>query len=153
MLKQKRKVREEAEHRQEVIRRRQAELEKAKEAELISQEVDKKIILKTVEEYEKEQPPKSARKQEQDMEAMGEEEMDKENSMEAGPSDEQAPKRPQASEETPEEKEKREKEEAVEKTRLMPNSGNGCDLPNYSWTQTHEQLEVSSFGIFFGGVH
>ncbi|XP_055842422.1 nuclear migration protein nudC [Episyrphus balteatus] len=29
-----------------------------------------------------------------------------------------------------------------EKGKLMPNSGNGCDLPNYSWTQTLQEVEV-----------
>lgn len=26
--------------------------------------------------------------------------------------------------------------------KLLPNSGNGCDLPNYSWTQTLEEIEL-----------
>lgn len=29
-----------------------------------------------------------------------------------------------------------------EKGKLMPNSGNGCDLPNYKWTQTLQEVEV-----------
>lgn len=29
-----------------------------------------------------------------------------------------------------------------EKGKLKPNSGNGCDLPNYKWTQTLEEIEV-----------
>lgn len=32
--------------------------------------------------------------------------------------------------------------EDTEKGKLMPNSGNGCDLPNYSWTQTLQEVEV-----------
>lgn len=29
-----------------------------------------------------------------------------------------------------------------EKGKLKPNSGNGCDLPNYKWTQTLSDIEV-----------
>lgn len=29
--------------------------------------------------------------------------------------------------------------------KLIPNSGNGCDLPNYRWTQTLQDIEVSFF--------
>lgn len=29
--------------------------------------------------------------------------------------------------------------------KLLPNSGNGCDLPNYRWTQTLEDIEVRFF--------
>lgn len=37
-----------------------------------------------------------------------------------------------------------------EKGKLKPNSGNGCDLENYKWTQTLEEIEVSTFfGVQF----
>lgn len=32
-----------------------------------------------------------------------------------------------------------------EKGKLKPNAGNGCDLPNYRWTQTLADIEVSIF--------
>lgn len=35
-----------------------------------------------------------------------------------------------------------EDEEESEKGKLMPNSGNGCDLGNYKWTQTLQDIEV-----------
>lgn len=37
-----------------------------------------------------------------------------------------------------------EEEDEREKNKLRPNSGNGADLPNYRWTQTLQDLEVSN---------
>lgn len=35
-----------------------------------------------------------------------------------------------------------------DKGKLKPNSGNGCDLENYKWTQTLQDIEVSKKQIF-----
>lgn len=35
-----------------------------------------------------------------------------------------------------------EDDDPKEKGKLKPNSGNGCDLPNYKWTQTLQDIEV-----------
>lgn len=47
-------------------------------------------------------------------------------------------------------------DDPLEVGKLLPNSGNGCDLDKYKWTQTLQEIEVRTqvvYLILFGNIH
>ncbi|KAF1616495.1 UNVERIFIED_CONTAM: Nuclear migration protein nudC, partial [Eudyptes robustus] len=55
---------------------------------------------------------------------------------------EEKPIMPSPPESSEQKSEDNEEEDPADKGKLAPNSGNGCDLPNYQWTQTLDEVEI-----------
>lgn len=52
-------------------------------------------------------------------------------------------------EDQPSKTEPKDEDEEENDGKLKPNKGNGCDLPNYKWIQTLQDIEVSRNSIIF----
>lgn len=115
--------------RAEQERRRKERIEKKKkeEMEVEQKESESKIVELTDEQAEKLQ-------EEIDNKALAKEAAVEE----PGPSQDNTDSNKEENMEEDEEEEEDEKE----KGKLRPNSGNGADLPNYTWTQTLQEVEV-----------